>query len=47
MTQYMQTGMSFGKTVKTKPGLAQLRVIVVDRDSGVSGSVIIPMSQVK
>ncbi len=47
LPQYLETGMSFVKTVKAKPGLAQLRVIVMDRDSGVMGSVIIPMSQVQ
>lgn len=47
LPEYMQTGMSFAKTVRAKPGLAQLRVIVMDRDSGVTGSVIIPMSQVQ
>ena len=46
LPEYMQTGMSFAKTVKAKPGLTQLRVIVMDRDSGVLGSVIIPMDQV-
>jgi VWFA-related protein len=47
LPEYLQTGMSFAKTVRAKPGLAQLRVIVMDRDSGVTGSVIIPMSQVQ
>jgi VWFA-related protein len=47
LAEYLQTGMSFAKTVRAKPGLAQLRVIVMDRDSGVTGSVIIPMSQVQ
>lgn len=47
LPQYLETGMSFAKTVKAKPGLTQLRVIVMDRDSGVMGSVIIPMSQVQ
>ncbi len=46
MPEYLQTGMSMAKTVKAKPGLKQLRVIVVDRDSGVTGSVIIPMARV-
>jgi VWFA-related protein len=46
LPEYMQTGMSMAKTVKAKPGLTQLRVIVMDRDSGVMGSVIIPMSNV-
>src|ERR1035437_7894291 len=47
MAQHLQAGMAFAKTVKAKPGLVQLRVIVIDRDSGVMGSVIIPMSQVQ
>ena len=38
--------MSMSKTVKAKPGLKQLRVIVVDRDSGAAGSVIVPMTRV-
>ncbi len=46
LPEYLQTGMSMAKTVKAKPGMTQLRVIVMDRDSGVMGSVIIPMSQV-
>ena len=47
LPQYRETGMSFGKDVKAKSGLVQLRVIVIDRDSGGMGSVIIPMSQVQ
>jgi VWFA-related protein len=47
LPEYLQTGMSFAKTVRAKLGLAQLRVIVIDRDSGVTGSVIVPMSQVQ
>ena len=46
MPEYWQTGMSMAKTLKAKPGLKQLRVIVVDRDSGVAGSVIVPMARV-
>jgi VWFA-related protein len=44
---YMQTGMAMSRTVPAKPGTAEVRVIVVDRASGVYGSVIVPMVDVK
>lgn len=44
---YMETGMSMARTVKAKAGTAEVRVIVVDRPSGVYGSVIVPMVDVK
>ncbi|MDE3164449.1 MAG: VWA domain-containing protein [Acidobacteriota bacterium] len=47
MDEYMQTGMSMARTVKSKTGVAELRIIVVDRTSGVYGSVIIPMADVE
>ncbi|MBS1855297.1 MAG: VWA domain-containing protein [Acidobacteria bacterium] len=46
MDEYMQTGMSMARTVKAKSGAAEVRVIVVDRTSGVYGSVIVPMADV-
>jgi VWFA-related protein len=47
LPEYMQTGMSMARTVAAKPGTAEVRVIVVDRASGVYGSVIVPMTDVK
>jgi VWFA-related protein len=47
LPQYRDTGMPFGKDVQVKGGLAQLRIIAIDPDSGAMGSVVIPMSQVQ
>jgi hypothetical protein len=47
LPEYMQTGMSMSRTVAAKPGTTEVRVIVVDRPSGVYGSLIVPMADLK
>jgi hypothetical protein len=47
LAEYMQTGMSMSRTVPAKAGTTEVRVIVVDRASGVYGSVIVPMAEVR
>jgi VWFA-related protein len=44
--RYLKSGMIFTKSFDAKPGLATLRVVVIDRENAASGSLIIPIAQV-
>jgi hypothetical protein len=47
LPEYLQTGMPMVKSVKPKAGVSEVRVVAMDRASGIYGTVIVPMGEVK
>jgi hypothetical protein len=45
--EYLKTGITFGERIEPKAGFSTLRLIVGDSNSGRTGTLIIPASQIR